>query len=58
MTNLKTNLLEVLTRKAVCFCSKAILLFPAPLMQMPTALRQDFYQWFCKESARRAIRVI
>ena len=58
MTNLETNFLEVLTREAVRFCSRAIRLFPAPLAQMRTALIRDFHQWFCKESARRAIRVI
>ena len=58
MTNLETNLLEVLTHEAVRFCSRAVRLFPAPLAQMRTALIQDFYQRFCKESARRAVRVI
>ena len=41
MTNLETNLLEVLTREAVRFCSRAVRLFPAPLAQMRTALIQD-----------------
>ena len=36
MTNLETNLLEVLTREAVRFCSRAVRLFPAPLAQMRT----------------------
>ena len=58
MNNLETNLLEVLTRKAVRFCSRAIGLFPAPLAQMRTALIQDFHQWFSKESAHRAVQVI
>ena len=59
MTNLETNLFEVLTREAVRFCSRAVVrLFPAPLAQMRTALIRDFHQWFCKESARRAVRVI
>ena len=58
MTNLETNLLEVLTREAVRFCSGAVRLFPVPLAQMRTALVRDFHQWFCKESARRAVRVI
>ena len=58
MTNLETNLLEVLTHEAVRFCSRAVRLFPAPLAQMRTALIQHFYQRFCKESARRAVRVI
>ena len=58
MTNLKTNFLEVLTCEAVCFCSRAVQLFPAPLAQMRMALIHDFYQWFCRESARRAVRVI
>ena len=31
MTNLETNLLEVVTRKAVRFCSRAVRLFPALL---------------------------
>ena len=31
MTNLETNFLEVLTREAVRFCSRAVRLFPAPL---------------------------
>ena len=57
MTSLETNLLEVLTREAVRFCSRARL-FPAPVAQMRTALIRDFDQWFCKESARRAVRVI
>ena len=30
MTNLETNLLEVLTRETVRFCSRAVRLFPAP----------------------------
>ena len=38
MTNLETNLPEVLTREAVCFCSRAIRLFSAPLAQMRTTL--------------------
>ena len=38
MTNLETNFLEVLTRDAVRFCSRAVQLFPAPLAQMRTAL--------------------
>ena len=58
MTNLETNFLEVLTREAVRFCSRAVRLFPAPLEQIRTALIRDFHQWFCKESARRAVRVI
>ena len=58
MTNLETNLLKVLTRKAVRFSSRAVRLFLAPLAQMRTALIQDFHQWFCKESARRAVQVI
>ena len=58
MTNLETNFLEVFTRKAVRFCSRAVRRFPAPLAQMRTALIWDFRQWFCKESARRAVRVI
>ena len=33
MTNLETNLLEVLTREAVRFCSRAVRFFPAPLAQ-------------------------
>ena len=56
MTNLETNLLEVLTREAARFCSRTVRLFPAPLAQMRTALIRDFHQWFCKESARRAVR--
>ena len=58
MTNLETNLLEVLTREAVRFCSRAVRLFPALLVQMRTVLIRDFHHWFCKESARRAVRVI
>ena len=59
MTNLETNLLKVLTREAARFCSRAARLFPAPLAQMRTALIRDFHhQWFCKERARRAVRVI
>ena len=58
MTNLETNVLEVLTREAVRFCSRAVRLFPASLAQMRTALIRDFYQWSCKESACRAVRVI
>ena len=58
MTNLETNLLEVLTHETVRFCSRAEQLFPAPLAQMRTALIRDFHQWFCKESACRAARVI
>ena len=58
MTILETNLLEVLTREAVRFYSRAVRLFPALLTQMCTALIRDFHQWFCKEIARRAVRVI
>ena len=49
MINLKTSFLEVLTRKAVRFCSRAVRLFPAPLAKMRTALIRDFYQRFYKE---------
>ena len=58
MTHLETNLLEFLTREAVRFCSRAVRLFPAPHALRRTALIRDFHQWFCKESARRAVRVI
>ena len=58
MTNLKTNLLEVLTREAIRFCSRDVRLFLVPLAQIRTALIRDFHQWFCKESARRVVRVI
>ena len=59
MTNLVTNLLEVLTREAVRFCNRAVRLFPAPLAQMRTALIRDSHQsWFCKENARRAARAL
>ena len=60
MTNLETNLLEVLTREAVRFGTVVGLygFFPDPLAQVSTALIRDFRQWFCKESARRALRVI
>ena len=58
MTDLETNLLEVLTREAVRFCVRAVRLFPALLAQMRMALIRDFHQCFCKESARRAVRVI
>ena len=58
MTNLGTDFLEVLTREAVRFCSRAVRLFPALLAQMIMTLIRDFHQWFCKESARRAVRVI
>ena len=58
MTNLGTNFREVKIREAVRFCSRALRLFPALLAQMRTALIRDFHQWFCKESARRAVRVI
>ena len=47
---------EVLTREAIRFCSKAVRLFPTRLLQTRTALIWDFHQWFCKESARRAVR--
>ena len=58
MTNLGTYLLEALTREAVCFCSRAVRLFPALLAQMGMALIRGFYQWFCKEGACRAVQVI
>ena len=58
MTNLETNFLEVLTREAVRFVVGPFSVFPAPLAQMRTALIRDFHQWFFKESARRAVRVI
>ena len=57
-TNLETNLLEAFTREIVRFCSRAVRLFPALLVQMRTALIRDLHQWFCKESARRAVRVV
>ena len=57
MTNLKTNLLKVLTREAVRFCRRAVQLFLVPLTQMRTAPIRDFHQWFGKESARRAVRL-
>ena len=44
MTNLETNLFEVLTREAVRFCSRAVRLFPALLTQMRNALIRDFHQ--------------
>ena len=50
MTNLETNLLEVLIRKAVRFCSRAVRLFPAPLAQMRTTLIRDFHQGFAKKA--------
>ena len=56
--NLETNFLEVLTLEAVHFCSRTVRLLPAPLAQMRTALIQEFHQWFCKESARRAVRPV
>ena len=43
MTNLETNFLEVLTREAVRFCSRAVRLFQALLAQMRTALKRDFH---------------
>ena len=58
MTNLETNFLEVLTCEVVCFCSRAVWLFPTPVAQMRTALIWNFHQWFCKESACRAVQVI
>ena len=58
MTNLETNFLEVLRCEAVRFSTRAIRLFLAPLTQMHTALIWDFHQWFCKESASRAVWVI
>ena len=42
MTNLETNLLKVLTREAVLFCSRVVRLFSVPLAQMRTALIRDF----------------
>ena len=58
MTNLETNSLKVLTREAIGFCNRAIRLFSVSLTQMCMALIRDFHEWFCKESARRAVRVI
>ena len=55
MTSLETNLLEVLTREAGLFCGRAVRLFLAPLAEIRTALIRDFHQWFCKESARKAV---
>ena len=43
MTNLETNLLEVLTREAVRFCSRAVQFFPVSFAQMRTALIRDFH---------------
>ena len=56
MTNLETHLLEVLTREAVGIRSRDVRLFPAPLVQMRTALG-DFINGFQK-SACTAERVI
>ena len=49
MTNLETKLLKILTREAVCFCSGAIWLSPAPLAQMPTASFGTFVNGFAKK---------
>ena len=46
MTNLETNLLEVLTREAERFCSRAVRLFPAPLVQIRKDLTWDFILLF------------
>ena len=57
MTDLETNLLKALTHESVRFCSRPVRLFLALLAQMRTALIRDFHQWYCKGSARRAVRV-
>ena len=53
-----SQLINYVSCEAVRFCSRAVWLFPALLMQMRMALIWDFHQWLCKESACRAIPVI
>ena len=50
MTDLETNFLEVFTREAVRFCSRAVRLFPAPLAQIRMALKRDFMNGFAKKA--------
>ena len=51
MTNLETNLFEVLTREAVRFCSRAVVrLFPAPLAQMLRPSYGTFINGFAKKA--------
>ena len=49
MTNLETDLVEVLTCEVIHFCSRTV-----QLAQMRMASMRDFIQWLCKESACRA----
>ena len=50
MTNLQTNLLEVLTREAVRFCSRAVRLFPAPSRKSVLPLHGTFINGFAKKA--------
>ena len=45
-----TNLLKVLTREAVRFCSRAVRLFAAPLAQMRTVSYGTFINGFAKKA--------
>ena len=57
MTNLEIKRLEILTREAEHFCSRAVTALSALRAQMRTALLRDFHRWFCKEKARGAVWV-
>ena len=52
MTNLETNFLQVLTREAVRFCSRAVRLFPAPLAQISV---RPSYGTFINGFAKKAL---
>ena len=58
MRHVEMKQLEILTGEAVCFCSRAVRFFLAPIAQMCTALIWDFYQQSCKEKAHSAVWVI
>ena len=50
MTNLETSFLELLTREAVRFCSRAVRLFPAPLAQTVRPSYGTFVNVFAKKA--------
>ena len=50
MTNLETNLLEVLTHEAIRFCGRAIWLFPAPSCKCIRPLYGTFINGFAKKA--------
>ena len=58
MTNLGTNFLEVLTREALRFCSRGRTAFSGPARANAYDPHTGLLSMVCKESTRRAVRVI